>query len=250
MAEQENVIDARDVTASIGFLTRLPVRVDGDWAVARGARSAWAYPVAGLVVGGLVCLAAILLSALGVPAAMAAGLVLGLSIFVTGALHEDGLADTADGFWGGWTKERRLEIMKDSRIGAYGVLALGLMLLLRWQGYGQAMEAHLWALVAIPAASRAAMLPLMALPNARGSGVSASVGRPPRAAILLGLGIGFVALLPLGPASISIALTMAIAAGLVALVARAKIGGQTGDILGATQQVCEIAALVTLAALA
>ncbi|MEO1798176.1 MAG: adenosylcobinamide-GDP ribazoletransferase, partial [Pseudomonadota bacterium] len=55
MAEQENVIDARDVTASIGFLTRLPVRVDGDWAVARGARSAWAYPVAGLVVGGLVC---------------------------------------------------------------------------------------------------------------------------------------------------------------------------------------------------
>ncbi|MEO0678546.1 MAG: adenosylcobinamide-GDP ribazoletransferase, partial [Pseudomonadota bacterium] len=75
-------------------------------------------------------------------------------------------------------------------------------------------------------------------------------GRPPRAAILLGLGIGFVALLPRGPASISIALTMAIAAGLVALVARAKIGGQTGDILGAAQQVCEIAALVTLAALA
>ncbi len=105
-------------------------------ATARGALAAWAYPLVGVVVGGLGAVTGALALWLGLPAPLAAGLVLLAMIAVTGALHEDGLADTADGFWGGWDRARRLEIMKDSQIGSYGVIALILSLGLRWSALG------------------------------------------------------------------------------------------------------------------
>jgi len=120
-----------DIPAAIGLLSRLPVPVDTDLATRRGARAAWAYPLAGLVVGALAGLVAQVALWLGLPPSIAALLALAAMIAITGALHEDGLADSADGLWGGWDRARRLEIMKDSRIGTYGVLALGLTLLLR-----------------------------------------------------------------------------------------------------------------------
>ncbi|MEM1374813.1 MAG: adenosylcobinamide-GDP ribazoletransferase [Pseudomonadota bacterium] len=247
MRAPQSVIDSRDLFAAIGFLSRIPVPVDGPWASERGARVAWAYPLAGAVVGGLLC--AIGWLGLGISASFAAAFVLAASVFVTGGLHEDGLADSADGLWGGWTAERRLAIMKDSRIGAYGVMALVLALLLRWLGITAALEAGTWwALIAVPALSRAAMVPLMALPHARPGGVSATVGRPPAATTFLALVLGALLMLPLGGVSVWMFLATGVVMLAVALVAMAKIRGQTGDILGAVQQLTEIACWTALAA--
>jgi adenosylcobinamide-GDP ribazoletransferase len=236
-----------DISEALGLLTRLPVRLRGE---PRGSQAAWAYPLAGLAVGGLGALVAFALQA--APPALSAGLALAAMIIVTGALHEDGLADTADGLWGGWTRARRLEIMKDSRIGTNGVLALVLATLLRWVALAALIGAGwIWAVVAVAVASRAPMVVVMAaLPNARGDGLSASTGRPSAQAALVALAIGGVALLALGWAGLWGVAALVAAATAVALIARAKIGGQTGDILGATQQISEIAALATLAALA
>ena len=172
--------------------------------------------------------------------AVAAGLL------ITGAFHEDGLGDTADAFGGGTTVERRLEIMKDSRVGSYGVLALGIVLLARWAALTALLGAGQWgAIVAAAAMSRAPMALLMAaLPNARGSGLAASHGAPSPGvavqAVAVALLLGWLCA---GAAVLPMALAMAVAAGLVALVARAKIGGQTGDVLGAAQQMALVAGL-------
>ncbi|MEO0829047.1 MAG: adenosylcobinamide-GDP ribazoletransferase, partial [Pseudomonadota bacterium] len=120
---QPPLLSIWDPLAALGLLTRLPVRLP-DAAISRGAKAAWAWPLAGLVVASLTAVIALLTLKAGLPQSLAAGLALGVQIMVTGGLHEDGLADTTDGIWGGWDKARRLEIMRDSRIGAYGVLAL------------------------------------------------------------------------------------------------------------------------------
>ncbi|MEL6549720.1 MAG: adenosylcobinamide-GDP ribazoletransferase [Pseudomonadota bacterium] len=250
MERTESVIDWRDIPAALGFLTRLPIPVDGDWAVARGARSAWAYPLAGLFVGVLLAAIAFAASRLGLSSALAAALGLAATIVVTGALHEDGLADTADGLWGGWTPARRLEIMADSRIGAYGVLALVIMVLTSWLALSELLRAGAyWAITALPITSRAVMPALMGLPHARPGGVSAAIGRPPRPAIWLAAALGLVALLPLGWDGLAAGIVIASVAAGMGRLALAKIGGQTGDILGAAQQISQLAGWLTLAAL-
>jgi hypothetical protein len=123
----QGLFDPRDISRALGLLSRLPVRPDGQ----RGAQSVWAFPIVGLIVALIVGSGAALGLAMGLAPALAAGLALFLQIMITGAMHEDGLADTFDGLWGGWEAERRLEIMKDSRIGAYGVIALNLSLVMR-----------------------------------------------------------------------------------------------------------------------
>ena len=238
-----------DLLAAVGLLTRLPVRVDGDAAMARGAASAWAYPLAGVLLGLIGAVTASGLSWFGVPPQINAAIVLGLAIMLSGAMHEDGLADTADGLWGGWDKERRLEIMKDSRVGVYGVCALGVVLLARWAALGIVIAAGAqWAaLVAAGAISRAAMVGVMgSLPNARGNGLSHSVGQPSAQTVWLAIGLGAVVALLCG--FLGAAVIVALAALAVRQVASAKIGGQTGDILGATQQIAEVAALTAIAA--
>ena len=242
---------AFDILAGLGLLTRLPIRIDGERAAARGATAAWAWSLAGVAVGVLAGAVGAAALALGLAPGAAAVLVLATQAVVTGALHEDGLADSADGLWGGWDKARRLAIMKDSHIGTYGVLALVLVLLLRWTALATLCGLGTpWAvLIATGALSRAPMAVLMAtLPNARGSGLSQSVGRPDSAtagwAVGLALAIG---LLCLGWPAFGLAVLAALVALAVGVIARARIGGQTGDILGATQQLCE-AALLTAAA--
>jgi adenosylcobinamide-GDP ribazoletransferase len=243
---------AFDILASLGLLTRLPLHLDGARAQARGAAAAWAWPVAGMAVGLLGAAAGGLALWLGVAPATAAAVAMAAQMFATGALHEDGLADSADGLWGGWTKARRLEIMKDSRIGTYGVLALLLVALLRWVALAGLFAAGTpWgALIAAGALSRVPMTVLMAaLPNARGAGLSHSVGRPGQAVAVLSAAVGLVcALAALGPLAISAALWVGISGLAVGLVARAKIGGQTGDSLGASQQICEVVVLTLVAA--
>ncbi|WP_068117147.1 adenosylcobinamide-GDP ribazoletransferase [Tropicimonas marinistellae] len=244
----------RDLALGLGLLTRLPLPVDSDYARARGARAAWAYPLAGVPVALAAWGVAWAALALGLPAGIAAGLALAAQVMLTGAMHEDGLADSADGLWGGWDPARRLEIMKDSRIGSYGVLALILGMGLRWSALAALCSGPgaglLPALLAAAVLSRAAMVALMAgLPNAREGGLSRAVGRPGAgravlaAALALGLSVAVLGWQALVLAGAVCAATLGAAA-----IARAKIGGQTGDILGATQQVAEIAALAAAAA--
>ena len=170
----------RDIAMAVGLLTRLPVQLDFESARARGAAAAWAWPLAGVLVGTVVWAVGMLALWGGLSVGFAAGLALGAGMVVSGAMHEDGLADTADGFWGGWTPERRLEIMKDSHIGTYGVLALVGMFLLRWLGLsavfgGCGAVAGLGLLTSLAAITRLPMVVLIhALPNARGVGLAQS----------------------------------------------------------------------------
>ncbi|EBA12744.1 adenosylcobinamide-GDP ribazoletransferase [Roseobacter sp. CCS2] len=241
------LIDRVDLPAALGLLTRLPIVVDSGRAMERGAAAAWAYPLVGVVVGVILAAATALMLAISIPTGIVAGLVLAGSVVMTGAMHEDGLADSADGLWGGWEKAHRLAIMKDSHIGVYGVCAIALSLLIRWLALVVivSMGAYWVAFMTTGALSRASMVGVMAvLPNARDGGLSRTVGRPASGTVWLaaGIAIGF-ALLCGYPWAILIALISVLCC---TLIARAKIGGQTGDILGATQQITEIAVLIAI----
>jgi len=248
------LVDPRlsDITEATRLLTRLPVPGSRDQP--RGGNAAWAYPIAGLFAGCIAALTAAISVAIGLSAPVAAALSIAAAVLTTGALHEDGLADTADGLWGGNSRIRRLEIMRDSRIGAYGVLALILSVLLRWTAItelvatGQASA----ALIAVGVLSRAVMPPAMsAMPFARQDGLAVSVGTVSAgAALLAALTGGALAVFFLGLPALPAMLAIAIAALVVLRIAKAKIGGVTGDVLGAVQQISEIAALCCLAALA
>lgn len=237
-----------DLGAALMLLTRLPV--PPGRAADRGGRAAWAWPIVGLIVGAIAAGVAGAALALGLSSAIAAGLALGASILSTGALHEDGLADCADGFWGARDRDRRLEIMKDSRIGTYGMLALILAVGLRWLALTALLAAgQTWAALVVPAAlSRGAMAGVMAvLPFARGGGVARHVGRPGRGTTAVALLIAGLLALGLAGIGASVAIgAVGLTAFVVARIAMAKIGGQTGDVLGAVQQLTEIAALLGL----
>ena len=238
-----------DLIAAFGLLSRLPLPTS---AVAPEPRAAWAWPLVGAVTGALAALAASVALALSLPAGVAAGVALITGALLTGGLHEDGLADTADGLFGASTRERRLAIMKDSRIGSYGTLALLLVTLMRWSAVtALVMAGQHWAgLIAAGALSRAPMAVLIAaLPNARGTGLSHLTGIPPRRAVAGALIIGaVVAFLCTGLTVLPMALAAAATTALIARAAQRRIGGQTGDILGAAQQLAEVAALSFAAA--
>ncbi|WP_299985669.1 adenosylcobinamide-GDP ribazoletransferase [uncultured Ruegeria sp.] len=241
-----------DIPVALVLLTRLPLPRLPKNAFARQSRATWAFSVVGIIVGALACGIAWIAIWAQLPAFAVAGLIVAVLIITTGAMHEDGLADTVDGLWGGFTTERRLEIMQDSHIGTYGVLALLLSQLLRVTAIAALVGAGLMTgVLAACVFSRALMPALMnLLENARHSGLSHSVGAPPVSAVLIGLVLAAVLALGfLGSFALVPMLFAMIACGIVAQIAKAKIGGQTGDILGATQQVCEITFLLTLIAL-
>lgn len=245
------LVSVQDIPLALTLLSRLPVRGSDN---TRAARAAWAYPLVGLILGLIAGLAGLLAASLGLPEPLTALISLAILTILTGAMHEDGLADTADGLWGGWDPARRLEIMKDSRIGAYGVVALTLSLLSRWAALWVLFEAGtgiaIAALVASAALSRATMPALMsALPHARPTGLSHSVGQVPNNTSLLAAAVAvLIAILTLGWGFLMAVFWAAVIAIAMAAIARAKIGGQTGDILGGTQQLAEIAVLFSIAA--
>jgi adenosylcobinamide-GDP ribazoletransferase len=249
MPKNAPLATAADLAEALALLTRLPLRPG----FGRGAAAAWAWPLAGVAVALVSALSGTLALGLGLPPALTAGLILAAQVALTGALHEDGLADSADGLWGGHDRARRLEIMKDSRIGSYGVLALGLSLILRWAALSALLSAG-WLfgpLIASAALSRAPMTVLAAaLPNARGHGLSSHVGQPGQdTATLAVASAAGIALLAVGWSLLAPVLWVALVSIAVAAIAKAKLGGQTGDILGASQQLAEIAALAAFAAL-
>jgi len=239
-----------DVGVALALLTRLPITLEPAQ-FDRSAMAVWAYPVAGLVLAALAGAFGMIGLWLGLPAAMVAGLSLLCLIVLTGGMHEDGLADSADGLWGGWDHARRLEIMKDSHIGSYGVIALILSLGARWGALALLWQegAAITAMIAAAAMSRGAMPALMAaLPHARNDGLSRSVGRPEARMVALAAAIAVaIALFSLGfGGMIAAFLATAVFAFAVGAIASRKIAGQTGDILGASQQTCEIAVLWVL----
>jgi adenosylcobinamide-GDP ribazoletransferase len=212
-------------------------------------QAAWAFPLAGLITGAIAATlwqAALLL---GLARTVAAGLALAGAIAASGALHEDGLADLADGFGGGATRARKLEIMKDSRLGSYGAIALVIALGLRWTLLAEA--GHPAAIVALAVASRAPLATVLAiLPPARADGLgrAAAAGTTWWRAVLAALlGLAALALLPWVQA-LRAGLAMVAAVAVLALLARRQIGGQTGDVLGAMQVVGEIAGWLGVAA--
>jgi adenosylcobinamide-GDP ribazoletransferase len=243
--------EAGDLALALGLLTRAPIPVSAAHAARRGAAPAWAWPVAGALIGAVGAAAGAIALWAGLVPPLAAVMVVLAQVMLTGALHEDGLADTADGLWGGWDKTRRLAIMKDSQIGTYGVMALLLVTLIRWLALTLLIASTDWAaIIAAGAISRAPMAVIMAaLPTARDGGLSHRVGRPPQGAVATACILAAVAGGALiGPVLLPAILTVVILCGWLALTARARIGGQTGDILGASQQLAEVAVLVAATA--
>ena len=241
------------------FLTRIRLPQAGAVEHDRLAAAAWAFPIVGAFVGlagGGVYVVATLV---GLPIAVAAILALATMALATGALHEDGLADTADGFGGGADRAAKLAIMRDSRIGVFGALALifvvGLKIFaLTAIGATAGTVGAVAGIVAAAAFSRAAMSVVMVtLAPARDSGLGADAGRPALAivvaALLLGAVIAAAVHLRLGPAAVIVALAAGLAAvWAVAALARRQIGGYTGDVLGAAQQASETTILLALSA--
>ena len=248
---QENWLSDRrnELMTGFAFCTRLPL-----WpatAIHGGtlSRAAWAFPIVGIVIGLIAAAVYGLTHRAGVPAWPAAALSVAATLLVTGCLHEDGLADTADGFGGGATREQKLDIMRDSRIGTYGVCALVVALLLRvgvLASFFLSMTAA-WALLAAHAGARATMMAFMFLvPPARRDGLSSDAGQPPvesaAAAAILGfifaaIGIGFTR-------AVIALILLAVVVAVMAWLSRRQIGGQTGDVLGAVEQISEIAILL------
>jgi adenosylcobinamide-GDP ribazoletransferase len=240
-----------ELVAAVALLTRLPVP-KLSLPASRGAESVWAYPLVGAMVGALGGVAYWLAAWLSLPPALAALCALAVMMVATGALHEDGLADFADGL-AGKTPERRLAIMRDHEIGTYGVIALLLSLAIRATAMAlmAAPSAVLAALIATDAAGRlAAVLVMAGLPPARGDGLSASVGQPgagvASVALLITLAVAWLAL------SFGAAMLLIVAAGVsaagIGFLAQKRLGGQTGDVLGAACQICQCLALMALVA--
>ncbi len=216
-------------------------------------------PLAGLLLALPAALTLVLAWELRLGPFVASALALAVLALITGAMHEDGLADVADGFGGGRTLMRRLEIMGDSRIGAFGGTALVLAFSLRLGALATLLDRSgalaALALLLVAAVSRsAALVPLVLLDPAKPGGAGASVGRPTGATlgiaaglcVLLGL-IAWAIGLPILGIVLMLLLAPAAAYGLTRL-ARRQIGGQTGDVIGASQQVAEIAGLIGLLA--
>ena len=242
---------------AVRFFTILPVRaakaeMAPDW-LTRCLKYA---PLIGIGVG--TASALVWLVAAGIwGATIAAVLAVAASIALTGALHEDGFADTFDGFGGGWTVEKRLAIMKDSRLGTYGALALGLGVALRiaalaslspWAGAAVLIAAH----AAARAAPAFAMLRLSYSGDVAAMKVPYAQSRPRTDELMLIAVITAVAAAPLAAVTvIAIAagwLCGALAAACLALWARRLLGGYTGDVLGGIEQACEIGFLLGAAA--
>lgn len=238
-----------DLAEGFMLLTRLPVGWLAPSGVERApGRAVWSYPVVGAVLGALAGLVMVLALASGVPRMVAALLAVAAGAVMTGGLHEDGLADTADGIGGGRDVARRLEIMRDSRIGSYGALALVLSVALRAASLAAAASPFV-ALVVAGACGRAAMLAVLRLiPPARREGLAAALGDVPPRAVTAGMAVAVAVALGGWIAPLQVLGAAAGAALAVALVARRYLGGYTGDVLGAAAQVADISVLVVMAA--
>jgi adenosylcobinamide-GDP ribazoletransferase len=244
-----------DLKIGFIFLTRLPLAHQTQIANGELSQALWTAPVVGVAVGLLGAGVYGLAQVMHLPPLPAAALAVGATLVVTGGLHEDGLADVADGFGGGATRERKLEIMHDNRIGTFGVCALILSFMLRVSALTNLGDPGLVAavLVAAHAAGRAPIAAFMRLiPAARTDGMSADAGRPSQGSAMVAFLLGVVSLMVgLGFAAGVVAVVLlAVGFSFMAWLCKRQIGGQTGDVLGALEQIGEIVVLLVAAAAA
>jgi len=235
--------------SAAGFLTRVPVPGWIGWDEDRLVRASRYFAVIGALIGlagGMVWY----LAGLVLPALVAAGLAMAAMVLLTGALHEDGLADCADGLGGGKTGTEALEIMRDSRVGSYGALALVFSVGLRWA----ALEAlaPVWGVLALAISGsigRAMVVLVTALGRyARPEGLGSSVSKGARGLeVVAGLGTAFIFALVAGWAGMLALVAAALVAGGFSFYMTRRVGGYTGDGLGAVAQLGEIAAMLVLA---
>ncbi|MEM8792843.1 MAG: adenosylcobinamide-GDP ribazoletransferase [Pseudomonadota bacterium] len=236
--------------SAVQFLTRLPIGTH-CWESDRLARASRYFALTGAMVGAIAGTVWWVGSDV-LPAAVAAGLAILTGVLVTGALHEDGLADTADALGGHADRDKALEIMRDSRIGTYGMVAVALSLALRWASLAALTPSTgVLALIAAGATGRAMMVPVTRIAGyARPSGLGEMVEDGARSVeILFALGTTAAFCLLLGFSALW-ALVLAGAVGWLVLRAQLRrVGGYTGDGLGAIAHVGETAALITFAGL-
>lgn len=246
-----------DLQAATAFLTRLPLKAASSHSFDL-RRAARAFPVAGAIVGILAAATLIICRSIGMSPLLSAVFTVASLVVVTGALHEDGLADTADGFWGAAEREHKLQIMRDSRTGTFGALALLFSVGIRVAALEQIIEAGsfsaAFALIAAEVISRHGMVTLMGTaPPARSDGLAISAGTPAagasRTSLIIALAIGIPSLwLAGGVRGIVIAGVLAAVALMgVRELAKRHIGGYTGDVCGAVQQIMAMAVLTGLA---
>jgi adenosylcobinamide-GDP ribazoletransferase len=242
---------ADDLLMGVRFYSRLPT---GNSPHQRPSlnRIALTLPLTSVVIGIPPVAVLLLLEWAGVPTFFAAVIAVAAMVIATGAMSEDALADAADGLFGGQTIEQRLDIMKDSRHGTYGVCAIALLLGARIIAVGSIsspLEAAAILLTAPLIARSGALWLSYALPPARSGGAAATAGQVSQRAFLIGLGVAAVVSFATAGFAVSI-LGLVAAFGVGAIVAfgwtnlcRSLIGGQTGDLIGALQALLEIAAL-------
>lgn len=242
----------RALLSAVQFLTRIPVPATAAYDPGDLARSTTYFPVVGLVVGALGG-AVFLLAAAAWPPLVAAALAVTVTILLTGAFHEDALADACDGFGGGWERERILAIMKDSRVGSYGAVAVAVAVVLKVGTLaaiapGDAAR----ALVAAHVVARWSSLPLIRwLPYVR---EAAGTGKPFAASVTPGrLAVGTsitiaILVVALGGRALPVLVVAALVTAAAGRYFRARIGGITGDCLGAANQVVEVATYLVLSA--
>ena len=241
-----------DLRCAVAFLTRVPMPHPEGPTPENFARAYRVFPLIGGGIGLTIGAVHIGFIAIGLPALTAAALALGAGSVLTGALHEDGLADVADGFGGGSGRAAKLEIMRDSRLGTYGALAL----LISFAAKASALAAlpRAWTLPSLIAAHAIARVPpvFMAvwMPSARADGLAATAGRPDAPTAATAAFIAMVIALLLLPWLDALGTAVLATAGalLMAILAQRQIGGVTGDVLGAAEQIGETAILLLLAA--
>jgi adenosylcobinamide-GDP ribazoletransferase len=239
-----------DLRCAVAFLTRLPMPHPMEPRPANFIRAQRVFPVVGAGIGGAVGLICLGLRMIGVPDLASAALALGAGALLTGALHEDGLADVADGFGGGRDRVAKLEIMHDSRLGTYGALILLVSFVIKLSALAALPDAAMVrSLVAAHALARG-VLPAMTgyLPYARTDGLVATAGRPDLATMITAAALALIIAwlsLPWRAALSAAAVAVLCTIGM-ALLAQRQIGGQTGDVLGSAEQISETAILVLL----
>lgn len=241
----------RALLVACRYLTTLPIP-PGAGAGDLGRAAAW-FPVVGLLVGSLLAAGSLAASRV-VPPLVGAALLVALWALLTGGLHLDGLADAADGLGAGWSPEERLAIMRDARTGAYGVTAIALVLGVKAAALASLPPDLVWrAVVVAPVLGRLGPILLArACPPARGDGAGHAFALTVGPAAVAGAtGVAALAALALiGPWGAGLLALIAAAAAGFALYLRARLGGLTGDCLGALVEGGEAAVLVGLSALA
>ncbi|WP_380744600.1 adenosylcobinamide-GDP ribazoletransferase [Sneathiella chungangensis] len=239
----------QDFMVALVFMTRLPLQPAFTFDIRALKSACRAFALVGLVVGGITGTVYILGAFVGLPLVVAALIAIAAQMIVTGALHEDAIADVADGFGGGADKEKKLAIMRDSRVGTYGVVALIVIIGLKVAAISGVSDPLLgFAILVVAAVVSRGLIPwaLYVLPSARSDGLGHGAGRPEFMAPLVSTIMSvLIAVLVLGPQIGAIALLAGIIGACVTgLIAKRQIGGQTGDVLGAIQQISEICILI------